>query len=178
MFKIENVVASASLTQPLDLVALSKVLNSNYIPERFPGLIYRDKSFKATLMIFNSGRIICAGAKSESKAKKAILRLINELKNNGIVILNSVKIKVENIVAVSELNIKLNLEELTERLKGAIYEPEQFPALIYKIEDLCVALIFSNGKIIYIGGKKEEYVKKAMKKLELLIKNFQANSVK
>ena len=172
MFRIENVVASASLTQPLDLIALSKVLNSNYTPERFPGLIYRDKSFKATLMIFNSGKIICAGAKSENKAKKAILHLINELKSNGVIILNPVKVEVENIVAVSELNIKLNLEMLAEKLKGAIYEPDQFPALIYKIENLCIALIFSNGKIIYVGGKKEDFVKKALGKLETLIKEF------
>ncbi|MBS7658057.1 MAG: TATA box-binding protein [Candidatus Bathyarchaeia archaeon] len=172
MFRIENVVASAWLAQPLDLTVLSKVLNSNYLPERFPGLIYRDKSFKATLMIFNSGKIVCTGAKSENKAKKAILRLINELKNSGVVILNPVKIEIENIVAVSELNIKLNLEKIAEKLKGAIYEPDQFPALIYKIEDLCIALIFSNGKIIYVGGKKEEFIKKALEKLEELIKSL------
>lgn len=171
MFRIENVVASASLTQPLDLQALSKILHSNYIPERFPGLIYRDKNCKATLMIFNSGKILCAGAKSETKAKKAILHLIDELKNNGVVILDSVKIEVQNIVAVSELNVKLNLEELARKLKGAIYEPDQFPALIYKIEDLCIALIFSNGKIIYVGGRREALIKKALEKLESLIVN-------
>ncbi len=172
MFRVENVVASTSLTQSLDLIALSKVLNSNYIPERFPGLIYRDKRSKATLMIFDSGKIVCTGAKSENKARKAILHLINELKINGIIILNPAKIEIKNIVAVTELNIKLNLETLAEKLKGAIYEPDQFPALIYKIEDLCITLIFSNGKVICVGGKKEAFIKKALEKLEALIKDL------
>jgi len=40
--KIENVVATASLDQKLDLIAIMKVFrNVEYRPKKFPGLVFR-----------------------------------------------------------------------------------------------------------------------------------------
>ena len=42
--KIENVVATASLDQKIDLLAIMKVfINAEYNPKRFPGLVFRLK---------------------------------------------------------------------------------------------------------------------------------------
>ena len=63
---IANIVATASLGQKIDLLAIMKVfLNVEYRPKRFPGLVFRLKSPKTTTLIFGTGKMVCTGAKSE-----------------------------------------------------------------------------------------------------------------
>jgi len=47
-----------------------------------------------------------------------------------------------------------------------MYEPEQFPGAIYRMESPSVVfLIFSNGKIVCVGAKKEEDIYKGAENL-------------
>jgi len=47
-----------------------------------------------------------------------------------------------------------------------MYEPEQFPGLMYRMESpRVVFLIFSTGKIVCVGAKKEEDIYEAVEKL-------------
>ena len=51
--KIENVVASTSLGEQLDLQAIALALDgAEYEPEQFPGLIYRLKEPKTATLLF------------------------------------------------------------------------------------------------------------------------------
>jgi transcription initiation factor TFIID TATA-box-binding protein len=44
-----------------------------------------------------------------------------------------------------------------------MYEPEQFPGLIYRMNDpKIVFLLFTSGKIVITGAKKEEEVYRAV----------------
>ena len=99
---IENVVASASLDQKIDLLAIMKVFrNVEYRPKQFPGLVFRLKRPKTATLIFGSGKMVCTGAKSEKMARSAVNKVVRELKNNGIIILGKPKIVIQNIVASS-----------------------------------------------------------------------------
>ncbi len=65
--KIENVVASTSLGEELDLQAIALALGgAEYEPEQFPGLIYRLKEPKTATLLFRSGKVVCTGAKREA----------------------------------------------------------------------------------------------------------------
>ncbi|MEM3522520.1 MAG: TATA-box-binding protein [Candidatus Bathyarchaeia archaeon] len=169
---IENVVASVDLRQDLDLYSIAKNFHCiEYNPKRFPGLIFRLKSPKAVLLLFNSGKMICTGAKSERQAKNAILKTLEELRMNGIVLSRKPEINIENIVASVDLNCRIDLEEIALSLKRTIYEPDQFPGLIYAIENPKVAmLIFSSGKLICAGAKSRSDLIKAIEKLKGIIK--------
>jgi transcription initiation factor TFIID TATA-box-binding protein len=47
-----------------------------------------------------------------------------------------------------------------------MYEPEQFPGLIYRMEDpKVVILLFASGKLVCTGAKREEDVYLAVNKL-------------
>jgi len=47
-----------------------------------------------------------------------------------------------------------------------MYEPEQFPGLIFRMDDpKVVILLFASGKLVCTGAKKEEDVYKAVEKL-------------
>jgi transcription initiation factor TFIID TATA-box-binding protein len=48
-----------------------------------------------------------------------------------------------------------------------MYEPEQFPGLIYRMDDpKVVILIFTSGKLVCTGAKKETEVHRAIAKLQ------------
>ena len=79
--KIENIVAAVELGYELNLDALAfKLEDSEYEPEQFPGLVYRLLEPKVAFLLFSSGRVICAGAKSLNEIKKAIEILQKKLK--------------------------------------------------------------------------------------------------
>ena len=164
---IENVVATGTVHQNIDLDSVVRVCPSvEYRPEQFPGLVYRLKKPKATTLIFTSGKMVCTGAKSARQAHKAVNKVVDELKRNGIVILSKPEIQVQNIVASVGLGGYIDLEKLTYSLKRTMYEPEQFPGLIYRMDDpKVVFLVFSSGKLVCTGGKKEGEVHRAVTKL-------------
>jgi transcription initiation factor TFIID TATA-box-binding protein len=166
--KIENVVASATLNQKIDLNAVVKGYpNVEYRPEQFPGLVFRLKRPKTATLIFNSGKMVCTGAKSEKEARRAVMRVINELKRSGIVIVGKPELKIQNIVASANLGGIIDLEKSAYTLGKTMYEPEQFPGLIYRMDyPKVVILLFASGKLVCTGAKKEEDVYKAVENLQ------------
>ena len=70
---IENVVASTSLGQELDLNKIEESLDgAEYNPQQFPGLVYRLKEPKTATLLFRSGKVVCTGAKSLSDVIVAV----------------------------------------------------------------------------------------------------------
>ena len=165
---IENVVATATLHQNIDLHSIVRLFPGvEYRPEQFPGLVYHLHKPKATTLIFSSGKMVCTGAKSERQAHKAVMKVVDELKRNGIVILSKPEIQIQNIVASVGLGGHIDLEKSTYSLKRTMYEPEQFPGLIYRMDDpKVVILVFSSGKLVCTGAKKEGEVHRAVTKLQ------------
>jgi len=81
-FKIENIVASASLGVDLDLYGIAKVSpDVDYEPEQFPGAICKIKDPKTAILLFKNGKIICTGGKTEADIKRAIDQVIKIVKN-------------------------------------------------------------------------------------------------
>src|SRR5881296_3203789 len=165
---IENVVASATLKQKIDLNAIVRVFPGvEYRLEQFPGLVYRLKKPKTATLIFSSGKMVCTGAKSERQARKAVLKVIDELKRDGIVILGKPEIMIQNIVASAGLGGYIDLEKATYGLKKTMYEPEQFPGLIYRMDEpKVVILVGARGRLVCTGAKKASQVYIAVKKLQ------------
>ena len=164
---IENVVASVTLNQNIDLNSVVKAFPSvEYRPQQFPGLVFRLKKPKTATLIFGSGKMVCTGAKSERQAKTAINKVVRELKNNGIVIRRKPTIKIVNMVASASFGVRIELEKAVYRLGRTMFEPEQFPGLIYRMDEpRVVILVFASGKIVCTGAKREEEVYESVNKL-------------
>jgi len=61
---IDNIVATYNLGRKINLNLISeRNFNIDYQPETFPGLIYRSKNPKGTVLLFSSGKIVCTGFK-------------------------------------------------------------------------------------------------------------------
>lgn len=167
--KIENVVASTSLGEELDLQAIALALTgSEYEPEQFPGLIYRLKEPKTATLLFRSGKVVCTGAKSLEDVHKAIKTVARQIEEAGIKVNKEPDVEVQNIVASSDLETEINLNAIAISLglEKVEYEPEQFPGLVYRIDDpKVVVLLFGSGKLVCTGARKPEDVERAVEKI-------------
>ncbi len=171
--KIQNIVATTSLNTKVPLVKLVRSQsNTEYNPEQFPGLVLRIKKPKSAVLVFSSGNLVCTGTKSIKQVNEVIVQVIRQLKKIGVHVKEKPKINVQNIVASGSINIKMNLNELALKLENTEYEPEQFPGLVYKLnEPNATFLLFSNGKLVCTGTKNKKQLEEAMKQL---LKNTKA----
>ncbi len=135
-------------------------------PERFPGLVYRLKKPKTATLVFNTGKMVCTGAKSAKESKRAVHKIVKLVNEAGIKMSRKPEITVQNIVASANLGAELNLELAAMKLENTLYEPEQFPGVIYRMrEPKVVLLLFGSGKVVITGAKFEPQIQEAADKV-------------
>ncbi len=168
---IQNCVASVNLFTTINLVSIFQQLvdveklEVRYNPEQFPGLILKIKDPKISSLVFSSGKLVITGAKSIEMIEEGVLKIIGILKTSGTVIESEPEIIVQNIVASGNFNNRIiNLELAAMWLDQSMYEPEQFPGLIYRLDKpKTVLLLFQSGNLVCTGAKTEEQVHEAVR---------------
>jgi len=162
--KVQNIVATTSLEKDVSLTKLARTQpNTEYNPDTFPGLVLRVKNPKSAVLVFSSGNLVCTGTKSVAQVKDVVQQVIKQLKKVGVNVTIKPKITVQNIVASGAINLDLNLNTLALELENTEYEPEQFPGLVYKLEDpTATFLLFSNGKLVCTGTKNKAQLDDSM----------------
>ena len=172
---VQNIVASVVTGESFDLNYISsKLEEAEYSPDRFPGLIYKLKEPKTALLVFTSGKLVCTGAKTVEMVHEAVEKVRKRFEEIGIKMDKDPEIKVQNIVATSDLENDINLTSIaiTLGLENVEYEPEQFPGLVYRIrEPKAVALLFTTGKVVCTGTKNVEDIKIALEKIKTELLN-------
>ncbi len=171
LISIVNVVATATIHQKLDLKDITKkfpVIEWN--PEQFPGAVFRIRNPKTATLLFRSGKMVCTGAKSEEMARKAVKKVVQELRKGKIKIKNEATVTIQNIVSSINLGGRVYLEQAARTLPRSMYEPEQFPGLIHRMLDpKTVILIFSSGKLVCVGARNEKDVHRSVHNLHSLL---------
>ena len=166
---IENVVASTGIGQELDLQSVAMDLEgADYDPEQFPGLVYRTQNPKSAALIFRSGKIVCTGAKSTADVHESLEIVFDKLRDLEIRVEDDPEIVVQNIVTSADLQKTLNLNAIAIGLglENIEYEPEQFPGLVYRLDDPeVVALLFGSGKLVITGDKEPADAEHAVDKI-------------
>lgn len=167
---IENIVASGSIADTIDLEEISTTIeNCDLNTKRFPGAVYRIKEPKVAFLIFSSGKVVITGAKSLEDLVRGQDILIQNMKEAGVICHDTPNVAVTNLVCSYDLGNRINLNKVIMALglESIEYEPEQFPGLVYRISDpKVVALLFSSGKIILTGGKTMDEIEKGVAFLE------------
>ena len=116
--------------------------------------------------------MVCTGAKSEKQALEIIFKVVNELRKAGIDTGRGIiDFAVQNIVASVDLGeVRIDIEEVIHKIDRVMYEPDQFPAVIHRMnKPNVVFLIFVSGKLVCVGAKKEKEVYGAVNKLVSLL---------
>jgi transcription initiation factor TFIID TATA-box-binding protein len=163
---VENVVATTSIGRELNLESVALDLDGvDYNPEQFPGVIYRTTDPEAAALIFRSGKIVCTGADSVDAVHESIDIVFGVFSNLDIDMPDEPDVAVQNIVSSGDLGTNLNLNAIAIGLglEHVEYEPEQFPGLVYRLEDDdVVLLLFGSGKVVITGGNDPDDAHRAL----------------
>ncbi|MFX0025606.1 MAG: TATA-box-binding protein [Candidatus Hermodarchaeota archaeon] len=174
-YKIENVVATVTveITEKIDLNQIArKHAEVEYNPERFPGLVMRIEKPRATILIFSTGKMVVTGLRKASEAERVVDKVVKNIRKAGIKLANP-EITIQNIVASGDLHTNIDLNMAAIVMEYAMYEPEVFPGLIYRMQEpKTVFLIFSTGRIVCTGAKRKEIVRDAVKKLNQQVRDL------
>lgn len=179
---IQNVVASINLFTTIDLVTSYQTLIDDddlfvsYNPETFPGLILKIKKPKISSLVFSSGKLVLTGAKSTEMVHEGVVQMTKILRTVGTKIDEDPEIIVQNIVASGHFNHRtINLELAALWLEHSMYEPEQFPGLIYRLaEPKTVLLLFQSGNLVCTGAKTEAQVRQAVENTYITLDEINA----
>ena len=164
-YNVVNVVATAMFDRDLDLDAITNSAKVEIYPN--PMLISLVVRLNvATALVFRSGKAVIAGAKSIRDVTRAVKRLAEIFRDAGIVI-GRAEVFIQNIVVKADFGANINLDLASALLEeDVLYDPEQFPGIILRLEDpKATALIFSSGIAIIAGLRREEDVAKAVEKI-------------
>jgi len=173
--KIENIVSSITLDQNIDLPKISNKIKEIDNPKQFPGVIFRVADPKVAMLIFRTGKVICSGARSRKDIDRATELLIKKLRGAGVRIREKPIVEIQNIVASASLGFKVNLDIVATECFNTEYEPEQFPGLVFRLDEpRTVMLIFRSGKIIITGAKTPKQANMSVGKTREMVQSYGA----
>ena len=85
--ELQNIVASSDLESEVNLNLAAVTLGLDrveYEPEQFPGLICRIEEPHVVVLLFGSGKLVCAGARRPSDIEAAVKKIAKELGDAGL----------------------------------------------------------------------------------------------
>ncbi len=167
--KFENIIASTTVKGQMDLEGIHESLpGSQYNPEVFPGLMYHQRSPKSVIFLFRSGRMLITGPNSYEQINESIDVFLSKTKRSGFLLSRASPVDTKDIAASLDLARDIDLDRLHKSLGSkSEYDPEKFPAVIFKASSKITVLVFPNGKIVSTGTKNSQETKTAF---EIIIK--------
>jgi transcription initiation factor TFIID TATA-box-binding protein len=168
--KIISISAQFSCGRNINIDEIQKkLIGVKYNPKRNWSLsLPLKKNPKATMQIFNSGKVSCFGTKTIEDAKKACKKCAFILKNIGYEEITSLDDFKINYVTCSNspLPFGVDLDKMGHVYVGnSSYDPSIFPALMFTVlkNPTVSAKIFSNGNVTINGAKTLEDAKEVYK---------------
>ena len=123
MCDIVNIVSLWSLDHPVKITLKNENYKKNYNAE-----VKRTKH--GCFLLFQSGKFIATGFKSIEQTRDDVLTYFSKVPNF---------IKIVNLTAKSKLDFNIDFGKIVKNFpKNASYEPELFPALYWRIGNLCL----------------------------------------
>ncbi len=164
--EVVNMVASTQYCDSLDINDIADELEIDYEQEQFPGMVYRVEDPKVCILLFRSGKAVATGARSSEDIETAFKHLHAVLTEKGFLTteFDEDGIILQNIVVTHDYGQNLDLNTLILMLPfdKCEYEPEQFPGLIFRLDEpKAVCLIFSSGKCVITGCNSLEKAEEA-----------------
>jgi transcription initiation factor TFIID TATA-box-binding protein len=164
---VENYVCTFSLSRSLSLPVLVRHLyryGAECNSKNFASVTLKFKRCKscpsAVALIFDTGQVVCTGTKSRKEAIQVAEKFSELIRTKGAHNNAYVKeLRVCNIVGTLRMGVKLDLRALSHFLAGSEYEPDNFPGLIYKNEDLVIHfIVYDSGKIVITGARRLKHI--------------------
>ncbi len=172
-FLITNIVVNAIFGKEIDLNYIAdRFRDVKFNPNEFPGIQIRISRPPCVVLLFKSGKMVLTGLKKTKNVEPVIKRVKDRLVEIGIEIEEMPQYEIVNIVVSIDYFHILNLDIATLQLSSSVYEPEVFPGIIFRAYEpiKCAYLIFSSGKVVLTGLKREKDIPKAVVYLGKILK--------
>lgn len=166
--RVQNIMALASTGQKLDLKHIAGHIPDAVYTDDFPGMRYRIHELNSSVLLFRSGNIVCAGAKSEEQVHRVYGHICDVLRRLGYDV-QQPNITTTNIVATANIGRGLSMQYVSDLLPGARYEPEMYAGVTYHAEKKVVARIHASGKIIFVGARAMQDIVDAYNDIRALL---------
>lgn len=172
MPKIVNVVGSGKLGVELDVQAIAEDIDAAVVKlsgESYSNrVVYlREQEGGPMATLFRSGSYHITGASNVEQTEALKEWLVERLNRLGIEVEPTFEVK--NIVLVGDLEQIFDLNHLVIwlGLENTEYEPEQFPGVIYRPQDVpSVFLIFGSGRVVVTGAASAEIALEGFEELK------------
>jgi TATA-box binding protein (TBP) (component of TFIID and TFIIIB) len=156
--EIINVVAVFDTGEDMSLFDMDVTLsNVDYYPETDSHLNYYPSQYDSvTLRVPSSGRITVTGSCNKKELIGSLNVFSSDLDKMGVNIdVDIDNINIQNIVAITEINRELDLEQIKSDSgsNNIEYNPEKSPGLIFRPRSTGTSMIFRTGKINLMGVK-------------------------
>lgn len=171
--EICNVVATATLKSPLDLERMLKRLpGAEFNKSTRHWLKYRLSSDNRYIAFYKSGKFIITGSGVFEKFDDIINQVVDIIRSTGEDA-DVVRVDVNNIVCKDRIKLTKSLDAIYSALSSdnIEYEPEQFPAIIYKNWGVSF-LLFSSGSLMVAGAKDVDTATKGIQQFRKLLKKI------
>ena len=132
---------------------------------------------RTTALVFNSGKMVITGAKSEEDSRNAAkhyAKAIQRVMDHDIKLTD---FKIVNMVGSCSVDFNIQLEKIQQseiHRDFCDFNPETFPGLIYHMKhptSICL-LIFASGKIVLTGAKTRKEIDDAFETMRPALKKF------
>ncbi len=81
-----------------------------------------------------------------------------------------IAINIENVVATSSLNQKINIQKILKQFPNSKYNPDKFPGAVIRLDNpKSVILVFKSGSIVSTGTHSEKEAQNAINRFVLKI---------
>lgn len=169
--EIVSLVATVTLNGPLDLELLQRKIEGSELTKANGGwLKYRLKPEMRYIAFYRNGKFLITGKDLQNNISTVSERILNLIIEAGCE-RRIIKTEINNIVGKGKIERNPTLESfILNNPEKSEYEPEQFPALIFRDWNLTF-LLFSTGSIIVTGAKSIEQLESGFKKFKKLVQN-------
>jgi transcription initiation factor TFIID TATA-box-binding protein len=170
-YQIRNVICTADLKQQVEIARLNDYPWGRFdVVNNYNGRVgyVKDESMDGRTTVFLSGKLISTGARSLEESREQLFRTVYLLKEGGFIKNVSIDPEIRNIVVTFDFNKVIDFQNIIDK-KTVIYEPDQFPGLIYKSVIGPTCLIFASGKVVIVGSKTEQQIEHTIQDLKNLI---------
>jgi transcription initiation factor TFIID TATA-box-binding protein len=185
---VANVVVTATVNSRLDLERIVASVPGATVPQHFPAVIYRpppdvsssrreaaarkERKANPCLLIFSSGKMVCPGNRDKEEAEEFVKRFLKDLRRHGIEVHGEPAYRLSNVVASGSFGGLIDIEAAAQKLRHVVFEPEQFPGLIFRMDEPhAVFLLFTSGKFVCPGAPDERRIREAAARMRALLES-------
>lgn len=144
---VVNIVVTADMRQPLKLIEIGKLEGGSYNPQMYACAYVKRARMFGVVSVFSTGKMISVGTRSLGQARSDLVRVARILTKECGASLVTPRVTIRNVVAHFDLGVRLDLNRLESEIPGTEYNPELFPALVWRPTEFPGSfLIFGSGK--------------------------------